>query len=734
MKKLLLLLGICIVFFSCKRDFGASRIGISFNNDVFESISRGITDYENEKEVSLTVEIVLQEVDNHDFRIEESYDIPISRFPKTNNKYNYKAYFDKHPIIINKNIKQDRFYEGEITILFVTTFEEKTIFHGIIPKLSTERTKTQVEITDESYSDRIDSNLDFKIILKRNEENPNPRLNKIITTSIDSQQPLYMNNQDIQFEVFFESPDTNLEEKVGWPEVEFAIKEGNTFKPVTIGTREARNPISGPWTGFIIDQLQQNPSKGLYRIKVSFTTTEGITTSKFFYFSVEDYCWLPFDTDIFLYDYPSKKIHPSKFTGENGFKLNENQVTCSTSINVADFVYQNKNPEKNAYNIFYLDVNGNIRQFNCKSSGGNSGTDSVCYTSTSDNKFNKLYYDYETETLYALKTTDGTIAVFTTNNDIYSADLSFTERSYGNSFFTAAKNSIGKSEIQIQDFAICDGKVYMVTKTTDNNDTQFYISTGKILDGSIDYNTTMNIINSAKKNSSIYFVYEVHKELMDFTDILTFKNTNTGADTIYFLVKQSGAALEPYTYYMAGSNIPKPTYKMNIYSCGYALKAEITDSKISFEKEFGNNKTVRKITNSILDSSETGNDFIHDSDFLFYEIRNPVEDLKALYGPEKFIGIKNDTLYIADSGLLLRSVFTEKQYKNKRYVIPLSIDNLSLNKQNALTEYFKVYKDGGFAISGISVPFSTQAQIGTITFSATCPEDETEKEGSFIAG
>ncbi|MBR5646227.1 MAG: hypothetical protein IKX23_06270 [Treponema sp.] len=716
---------------SCRKDFGTSGIDFSFGDDIFEAINRGVEDYATSKDISLCIKISLQEPENIDSKIEKEYNIPVSRFQKSDGKYNYKAYFDRHPVILSDSIKSHRFYTGNITILLVSTLEEKTIFYGTIPEISTERTKTQIDVVDNEYYSRTDNNLKFSLSLKKSEDS-HPLLNKKITCSTNSNLPLYLNYQDIQFEVAFENPDTNLEDKIGWPTVEFAIKDGNTFKPVTIGTRESRNPISGSFTGFLIDELQQNPSKGLYRIKVSFTTNENITTSRFLYFSVEDYFWLPYDTDIFLYDYPSKKIHPSKFTGATGFAYNDNQTACSAGSDIADFVYQNKNPEKNAYNIFYLDVNGNIRQFNCKTSGSNSGTDSICYTSTSDNKFNKLYYDYETDTLYALKTSDGTIAAFTPNNDIYSAGLSFTEKSYGNSFFETVKSSNRNSELQIQDFAVCDDNIYMVTKTTAANNTQFFISTGKISDNSISHNKTMNIIDTAKKNSSIHFVYEDHKELMNFTDILSFKNTNTGGDTVYFLIKQSGTALVPETYYMTGTNIANSTYRMHIYSCGYALKAEISDSKINFEKEFGNNKTIINRTQSISVDEEI-NQQIVDSNWLFYTIRNPVEDLKALYGPEKFIGMKNDTIYIADSGLLLRSVLTVKKYKNKRYVVPLSTDDLTLN-YNSLAYYCKVCQDGGYNTNGIYVPFETQVKSESVTFTATCSEDGTEKEGSFIAG
>lgn len=490
--------------------------------------------------------------------------------------------------------------------------------------------------------------------------------------------------------------ENSIEKRVNKEQVVFKIgdfpynailqkKDGENYINTEIST-QCYSPDNGNF-GVISDFT----GEGNFRLEIRFK--DGV---KYKYFNAKKILYTDVNTNINLYDFPNAMLYKAQLKDKYTIEALDSYIILPN--NPLDFAFDNNNE---TVFCLYKDSSDNSK---IKVYYNTNTYDISLPAGTTANNFNKLYYNFTEETFDSQ-----TVKVLYAINDngdiwrIYSSQNFASNSGLTNKIYTSVGFDNSQSQYEIQDIAKGKGYCYVIVKdkNKDGKDSFLLYFINLVAENGGDkakYFRNTSLFSGTLLNDFTYY------DNLSITDFIVFPE-NDNKDNFILLGKISGSNV---TRYINDSSI----FSHNLYSLGLVLKGSVdNDSTVTLNKKCYQSNYGCQSNNG---KANTWN--------LYFGNRNDLNtEGTYLFGPEKIIGLKNNTIFIADSGYKFTNVQSGNssmvKYRNIRQIIALYIDDLSFNK-TILTQTGNMNSVGNDFVNPDNprVNFNTLQTTSSITF------------------
>lgn len=622
------LLALSLFFVSCKRDFSDSKMKITLPDSALTAIERNSSDSE-----LLRVKINFTQADN------------VEQKPE--------------PIIRTQTIKKSAI-KGSFIIKVTRVPVNKPYF--IYITISNSKGNIIWETSSELYVEAGINNIE--LLANKHEYDGSFDVLNYTEQRVNRDSDSY---QIGGFELYthiitYTNKDGNsIERKINKEQIVFDIDDEYDYKPyITLQKKYGEDYIDTDISTQVFFDLSNNRfgvisnfnDEGSFRLQ--FTYDDSVTYK---YFKAEKIFYTDVNTNINLYDFPNAMLYKAQLKDKNTIEALDSHIILPN--NPLDFAFDNNNE---TVFCLYKDSSDNSK---IKVYYNTNTYDISLPAGTTANNFNKLYYNFTEETIG----TQSTKVLYAINKDGYIWRISSSQNFSSSTGLTneiCSPVGFNNSQYEIQDIAKGQGYCYVIVKDKNKSGKERFLL----------YFVNLVAENGGEKakyfrNTSLFsgtllndFTYY---DNLSITDFIVFPE-NDNKDNFILLGKVSGSNV---TRYINDSSI----FSHNLYSLGLVLKGSVdNDSTVTLNKKCYQSNYGFQSNNG---KANTWN-------LYFAEKNNLNPGGPFLFGSEKIIGLKNNTIFIADSGYKFTNVQSANssmvKYKNIRQVIALYIDDLSFNK------------------------------------------------------
>ncbi|MCR5437057.1 MAG: hypothetical protein K6E97_08335 [Treponema sp.] len=454
----------------------------------------------------------------------------------------------------------------------------------------------------------------------------------------------------------------SIERKINKKQIVFEISDEYDYIPyITLQKKYGEDYINTDISTQVFFDLSNNRfgvisdfnDEGSFRLQ--FTYGNSVTYK---YFKAEKIFYTNVNTNINLYDIPNAMLYKAQLKDKYTIEALDSQITLPE--NPLDFAFDNNNE---TVFCLYKDSSDNSK---IKVYYNTNTYDISLPAGTTANNFNKLYYNFTEETFDSQ-----TVKVLYAINDkgdiwrIYSSQNFASNSGLTNKIYTSVGFDNSQSQYEIQDIAKGKGYCYVIVKDKNKNgkDSFLLYFINLVAENGGDkakyFRNTKLFLNPIAEDFTYY-------DNLSITDFIVFPE-NDNKDNFILLGKVSGSNVTKYI-------MDNSLFSHNLYSLGLVLKGSVdNDSTVTLDKKRYQSNYGFQYNNG---KANTWN--------LYFGKRNDLNtEGTYLFGPEKIIGLKNNTIFIADSGYKFTNVQSANssmvKYRNIRQVIALYIDDLSFN-------------------------------------------------------